>query len=817
MKFTFKVMLMGTWFALNFTFASLAKAEEIPALTEPFDFKLLNQGWSFSAEDSKTPPSLDKFEPVSIPHTWNAVDTLKEGGYRRAGSWYRYSIEALPRIAEGERLYLRFKGIAQVATVFAGQTLIKHHRGSYDSFTVDLTDFMNEKDLFIYASNSVDQHALPLSADFTFSGGMYRNVVMFTTKSASVSRLAGGSGLRIIPGETDANNAKHTLRVDLSNASGRREIELKATVTAPDGTAVATTNEKTTLRAGQSSHSFPLTDIKSPKLWSPDQPRLYSLKLELMEGGKVIDSVTQRFGVRFFWFDGYNGFFLNGSPLKLNGVNRHQDKEGKGIALSEKDHYDDIKSIKDLGVNFLRLAHYQQDDYVLNLCDELGILVWEEIPYVNAFGEHPDFVIDLHNAMRAMVVQHYNHPSIILWGLGNEVLLRETKLDSLPIYNALTSLNQAVHDLDPSRFSTMAFHGSSTYRDLKLTTIPDVVGYNIYTGWYSGGLTVENVVSSFERFKAESQGKPMIISEYGADADPRINKPDPVRYDYSIQYQNSLIKTYLEAIKQCNWLTGHTWWCYNDFASYERGYAKSFINQKGLVSSSRAYKKDAYYIMQSAFPGDPMLRILGHDWKERYGPTKQAIEVTSNTMEVELVHNGKSLGAKKAPFIWDVMLTPGDNELSAKSIDHPSVTDSCKFNFVPGPLFSITSPDGDAALLIDADRETMISHKESLRFEMTLRKEDYVKKLKLGLSRTKETEFDYVLSAMSSKGEETVLQGKTQKDRYGSVDIFIKRSCSKINVTLMDKNSGQAISLFEVDMMTGSEQGTSAYETVGKD
>ena len=796
----------------------MAATPAAPIFTEPFDFKLVNEGWSFCAEDSTKVPELSKFQAISIPHTWNAADSLTKGGYRRAGSWYRYGLENLPhKHSEGERLYLRFKGVGQVAKVYAGPHLLETHRGSYNAFTVDLTNFLEEKSLFVYVSNSAAESALPLSADFTFFGGIYRNVILYKTKSVSVSRLAGGSGLRIIPGKIDKKVATHQLRVDLSNASKPREVDLKITLRGPDKKIVATKEEAIPLKSGQASHVLSLPDIQNPELWSPDQPNLYSLELQLVADGKILDLVNERFGVRFFHFDADRGFFLNGEHLKLNGINRHQDKEGKGIALSEGDHLDDIKAIKELGMNFLRLAHYQQDDHVLDLCDEMGLLVWEEIPYVNFFGEHPDFVIDLHNALRAMIVQHYNHPSIILWGIGNEVLLRETKMDSLPIYNVLESLNQTVHDLDPGRSSVMACHGSSKYSELGISRIPDVLGYNLYTGWYMDGLTTSEVVGTFERFRKENPGKPMIISEYGADSDVRIHKPTPVRYDFSIQYQNLFLQTYLKAIASCDWLSGHNWWCYNDFASYERGDSIPFVNQKGLVSNSRAHRKDAFYIMKAAFSKEPVLRILAHDWDERHGPTVQAVEVATNAEEVELFHNAKSLGTQKAPFVWKVSFVEGANHLSAKSIHQSEAKDECRFNFTPGPLYRIASPHGDGSLLSDADRETVLSTKDSIQFEMALRKEEFVKNLRLGLLGAPEREFDYNISIKDVQGKESVISGRTKKHRHGSVDVFIERPCSVIQVTLFDKESGKEISLYEVDMLTSFAQGDSIYEKVGSD
>jgi beta-galactosidase len=429
--------------------------------------------------------------------------------------------------------------------------------------------------------------------------------------------------------------------------------------------------------------------ISRPHLWSPDDPYLYRVTTEVFDGEKLLDRTTNPLGFRWYHFDPQRGFFLNGKKLQLKGTNRHQDYQGLGSALTNDLHRRDMEIIKEMGANFVRLAHYPQDPAVLEAADRLGILIWEEIPVVNYITPDPEFEANAHDMLRDMVRQHYNHPAVILWGIMNEVFLWSPEGARIGRQNDTTYMRQVrdfaagedrlVHAEDPTRRTTMAIHGSADYDLSGVAEVTDVVGVNEYSGWYSG--VFEGFGRGLDKRHAAYPDQPIFVSEYGAENDERVNSLEPERFDFSNSWLRMFHESYIRQIDARPWLAGTAVWNQFDFSQPETGGTLPYLNQKGLLTWDRR-PKDVYYLYQANWSAEPMVHVASHQWTERAGtgpasaagqgpvPLSQPVDVYSNLGSVELFVNGRSLGAKTPDDVhkasWDVPFTPGDNLVEAR-------------------------------------------------------------------------------------------------------------------------------------------------------
>jgi beta-galactosidase len=326
------------------------------------------------------------------------------------------------------------------------------------------------------------------------------------------------------------------------------------------------------------------------------------LTVRLLLDGHEVDHATVRHGFRWFQFTADRGFFLNGRPYHLRGLNRHQDVQGWGNALSPRQHYHDLRLMKELGANWLRLAHYPQDDYVLQLCDQLGLLVWEEVPYVRVTTMAPAFEANVRQTMQEMIAQHFNHPAILVWGMGNEIYFQKGEDGRAREFGLVERLNQLVHAEDPVRRSGIVSGDANAYSDLKIMTLPDVIGYNLYQGWYGG--TVDRLTPRLEDLHRRDPDKPMVVTEFGAGCDPAVHSEHPKPFDMSQEYQVFFLKSYLDQLDALPWLCGYNWWNFADF-----GWAKSsnppLLNNKGLVTFDRR-KKESFDYLKSRWTGAPV-------------------------------------------------------------------------------------------------------------------------------------------------------------------------------------------------------------------
>lgn len=645
-------------------------AQPITAQNSRISYQI-NENWSFSFDESK-----DKIQKVSLPHTWNNKDAFDdEVGYRRGISWYRRELK-LDSNLKNKRLFLYFEGVNQTAEVFLNDKLLGKHIGGYTAFVFDVTeyiDFNKPNQLLVKVDNTLLKDIPPLDADFNMYGGIYRNVWLIATdeihfKVTDFASLA----VRIETPQVSEGSANVKISGIVVNSSAKpKQLEVVSTIFDKQNRKVSAVNSTITVNPkGETNFEQTSNPIYKPKLWSPDNPNLYTVKSVVKDGAKVLDEITQPLGFRWFKFDAEQGFFLNGKPLKLHGTNKHQDYIGLGNAVPENLQVRDLEIIKENGFNFLRLAHYPQSKAVLDAADRLGIMIWEEIPVVNLITISEAFNQNAKTMLMEMILQHRNHPSIIIWGYMNEVFLRspKTEADVRETVKLAKELEKICETEDSSRVTAIAFDGGNTerYYTSGLAEVTDVVGWNLYQGWYSG------VFQDFGKFlDAQHQrlpNRPLIVSEYGANGDRRVHSLAPKRFDSSIEWQRMYHESYLPEINARPFIAGSAIWNQFDFGAEYRGETIPHINQKGMFTYYRQPKDISFYY-KANFSKNPVLHIAAHDWLKRGGNSQQTIEVYSNLKKIELFQNGVSLGIKEIDknrkATWNVELKDGVNKFRA--------------------------------------------------------------------------------------------------------------------------------------------------------
>lgn len=681
-----------------------------PAQTSPRIRYTINDNWHFLNKDvaggERRVVSDGDWEKVSLPHTWNALDAFDdEPGYRRGPGWYRRELRLSPDL-KGKRIFLYFEGANQTAEVFCNEKRLGKHIGGFSAFVFDVTDVVEfDKPVLVAVrvDNTLEKDIPPLDADFTMYGGIYRDVWLIAADEVHF-KIANQKGCVPIvpPGNSGTSGTGGTLLSECSHASTGVKIEtpvvsaesgsvkISGTVTNAGDNAkivaitssildsenrtIAVTDSKLTV-APRSEADFLHAPVRinKPRLWSPDDPYLYRVQTVIRENGKTLDENSNPLGFRWFKFDAEQGFFLNGKPMKLRGTNRHQDYAGLGNAVPDALHVRDLEIIKDNGFNFLRLAHYPQDPSVLETADRLGLLIWEEIPIVNLITISETFNENSKTMLTDMIRQHRNHPSIIIWGYMNEVFLRSPKTDA-----DLTETAKLAKELekickieDPGRATAIAFDSGAreNYYKSGLAEVTDVVGWNLYFGWYN------DTFPDFGKFIDEQHrrlpNRPFIISEYGANADQRLHSLTAKRFDSTIEWQRMFHEAYLPQINARRFLAGSAIWSQFDFGSEFRGETIPHINQKGMFTYHRK-PKDISYFYKASFSKERVLHIATRDWQHRSGPLNQPIDVYTNFPSVELFQNGASLGIRSAvnrKASWNVNLSEGKNTFAARAAE----------------------------------------------------------------------------------------------------------------------------------------------------
>jgi beta-galactosidase len=642
----------------------------------------LDADWRFVRSDAPgaEAPDFDdkKWARVTVPHTWNAQDGQDGGGdYYRGVGWYRRRV-AIPKAEGGRELYVEFDGANLEATLFVNGHEVGHHAGGFGRFRFDVTSVAKPGAanlLAVKVSNAANPNVAPRSADFTFFGGIYRDVRLVSVDPVHLDLDSfGSSGVLAFQDAVTKESAKLRVRASVSNADpAARDADVAVSVRVPAGKGAGKDAGKIVGRAsahlavpGKGTHEATLEiQLASPHLWDGVRdPYLYALDVEVSSGGHVVDAVTEPLGLRAFGFDADAGFSLNGAPLNLHGVNRHQDRQDRGWALTPRDQDEDMALLRELGANAVRLAHYPHSQYFLDLCDRYGLVVWAEIPVVNSAGTGP-FVDNAKQQLAELIRQSGNHPSVVTWSVANE--LQHDKSDAGAVEPLITALNDHAHAEDPSRPTSLAtFYGAED----PSAGITDLVGFNRYDGWYVN--TIEKFAPGLDVMRARRPQLRMALSEYGAGASPAIHAAEPKKMDHSEEYQLLFHEAYWRALAARPWVWGSFVWNMFDFASDGRKEGEHpGRNDKGLVTYDRKTKKDAFYWFKANWSAEPFVHVTGARFSPRpVGPVD--LKVYSNAEAVRLRVGGALLAektGKERAFVWSgVPLKKGPNVVEATAV-----------------------------------------------------------------------------------------------------------------------------------------------------
>lgn len=678
-----KSIIASCLFILGFIFSLKAAVDQ----TDPGrQYISLNSDWQFyftyNFEKSV------KKEKVHLPHTWNAQETLQGvADYKRTSAIYENVLDVKPEW-KNKRLFLYFDGVNSVATVLLNNKFVGEHIGGYTGFSFEITDYVKQGNntITVQVSNAYRLDVLPLHGDFNVYGGIHRPASLIVTEQDCISPLDyGSSGIYVKQQQVSAQSAQIEVssKLSLKNGTG---LSLKTTIYDQRKKEVSSlVNGINDAKINEVNQSF---TINKPHLWNgKSDPYLYSVEVSLLKDNKVIDQIIQPLGLRYFHVDPDKGFFLNGKYLDLYGVGRHQDVSGKGSALTDDDHDNDMNLIKELGATAARLTHYPHSKHFYDLSDHNGIVLWSEIPFVGPGGytgtgymKEPILENNIKRTLIELIRQNYNHPSICFWGLFNELKLNYD--DPQPF---VKELNALVKKEDPSRLTTLASNlGADSFTDLS-----DVMGWNQYFGWYGGDF--DQVGKWADDVHRKIPNKGISVSEYGAGASPFkhtevLEKPSPTGRFHPEEWQTAFHEKHWEELKKRPFIWGKFIWVLADFGSSIRTEGdNNAINDKGLVTYDRAIKKDAFYFYKANWNPEPTLYITERRNTERSMPTT-SVKVFTNLQNVKLWVNGKAIASKSHndmnTIVWEnVALQPGENTILVKArVKGKWLEDTCVWN-----------------------------------------------------------------------------------------------------------------------------------------
>ena len=709
-----KLMITPPWKTIS-TWIWLGFFAAVPAFAQRESVELAD-GWKFTKKDAGSGASTEDWEKVSIPHCWNIADAQdgpapdsspklgqRRGNYYRGACWYERSLD-IPEGWKNKRVFLQFEAAATVAKPWINGEPLGEHRGAFTGFCFDVTPhlkFGQANDLRVQVDNSPFKDIAPLIGDFNVHGGIYRAVRLIATDPLFISPLDHASpGVYLSLKTVTPESASLEVKTLVANSlAAEAEVHLRIEIRDAAGNPVATSENDGRIAPGITLPVTRTVSIPHPHRWQGlKDPYLYSVVVKLLRGGKTVDEVTQPLGIRTVAISNERGFLLNGEPYPVYGVNRHQERQNEGWALSAADDEQDLKLIREMGATAIRLAHYPQSIRFHELCDRMGMLLWEETPLVNVVPRQndptspgavistPEFDANLEQQMREMISQRINHPSVMAWGILNE-LSRSDSQAALPLVKRLNAL---AHELDAQRPTVSA----SNKTGLPTNKVVDWMAYNVYPGWYREfGEDMNRLLN--ERY-AEQGNRRIGISEYGAGGNPAHHEEGAVKQpvndgNWHTEEWQSLVHERDWAAMQANpKLWGTFLWCMFDFASdwrIEGG--QPGINDKGMVTHDRQLKKDSFFFYKANWNPEPMVYITSRRLVDRQQPVTE-IKIYSNADAVELKVNGKSFGAVKPDAIkacrWpEVTLSTGENriEATAKFSAHPDITDTCRWNLLP--------------------------------------------------------------------------------------------------------------------------------------
>lgn len=598
------------------------------------------KGWEFTGPDGTT-------TTVDLPHTWNARDGQDGGNdYWRGTCIYRTHFAAPQFNTASHQVWIQFDGVNASAHVVLNGSPVCNHDGGYSTFRANITELLrDENELTVEVDNSKNNRVYPQKADFTFYGGIYRDVsLMVVSKNHFTLDYFGGPGIRITP---TVQGADASVQVTTWH-DGEGEVSIELLDAA--GNTVATGKGP----------DITLT-IFNAHLWNGvKDPYLYSCKARLVVNGTVEDETTTRFGVRSFKVDPKKGFFLNGKSYPLHGVSRHQDRKGLGNAITREMHDEDMALIKEIGANTIRLAHYQHDQYFYDLCDEVGMVVWAEIPYIS---EHmPNGRENTISQMKELIIQNYNHPCIVCWGVSNEITI-STK-DKKDMLDNHRQLNDLCHEMDKTRLTTLACYAMCGPFN-RSAHITDMVSWNLYLGWYVPGFILNDLWMGF--FHLCFPNRPFGYSEYGAEGMPNLHSTHPHRGDHTEEYQAKYHEYMLRCFKRHPWMWATHVWNMFDFAADARDQGgEPGMNHKGLVTFDRKTKKDSFYLYKAWWSDEAFVHICSKRFVERTGSTA-TVKVYSSQSTVALYVNGNKVGEQTGEHVFTFKV-PLNGELHIQAV-----------------------------------------------------------------------------------------------------------------------------------------------------
>lgn len=725
-----------------------AAPPEVPGATaNPREIIALGDGWRFKLGqgDAAQAPDFDDggWESVSVPHSWNRIGEYRttrsaEASNTQGVGWYRLSYTA-PQLPKGKRVYLDFGAVGAIADVWVNGTHVGQHRGAFSRFRFDVTQYWKPgaaNVIAVKADNSkpeVDsstEEVIPLHGDFFVHGGIYRGVSLITADEAGIDLLDhGGPGVYAraenIRPSGQAHAADIAVETRLRNQGAKaRQLSTVTTITDAAGNVRGTANSKPAiLNAGTALSQTASIKLDGAHLWDGRaDPYLYSVTVEVRDGSRTIDRVTQPLGIRSFRFDADTGFFLNGKHVKLHGVSRHQDRFAQGWALTRQDHAEDMAMIAEMGANTVRQAHYQHADEWSDEADKAGMVVWAEVPYVTTPSLRggqgsPALWANAEQQLRELIRQNYNHPAIMMWSIGNEVDSAKgfgVKGDPPKPLALLQHLEKVAKAEDPTRPTTFADCcedlGMMQTAGENLAGTADLIGYNRYFGWYMPQplKAREQLGAQMDKFHAKHPTLPISISEYGAGGAVSqhsdniaagflnfMGRPQPEEFLSFVHEQN------WPAIRERDYIFASWVWNMFDFTSDLREEGDSIdLNTKGLVTFDRKVKKDAFYYYKAQWNPEPMIALTGKRYVDRAYPAME-VKAYSNAERATLIVNGATIGEAPCPdriCIWrDVALRPGANEAAVTaSINGTQVTDKAVWNGID-PAKGIRIDTGDLA------------------------------------------------------------------------------------------------------------------------
>ena len=596
--------------------------------------------WQFTSLDGQT-------VPVSIPHTWNNIDGQDGGNdYKRGACRYETAFPMPAFDPETQEVWIEFDGVNSSAKVDVNGTTVAAHDGGYSTFRAEITSLLAEENtLVVTADNSVNDKVYPQKADFTFYGGIYRGVrLLVVNKAHFVLDYLGSTGIRVTA-TPEGKGAK---------------VRVQSRVTA--GEVVITLKDHKDRVVGTANGADVTIEMKKAHRWhGVEDPYLYTCHAEVVMDGVVTDALDIPFGVRSFRVDPKIGFVLNDKPYPLHGVSRHQDRKGLGNAITKAHHDEDMKLIAEMGCNTVRLAHYQHDQYFYDLCDKYGMVVWAEIPYIS---EHmPNGRENTIFQMKELVEQNYNHACIVCWGVSNEITIStKDKKDMLDNHHVLNNL---LHEIDPSRFTTLACYAMCGPFN-PVAHITDVVSWNLYLGWYVPGMLLNDLWISF--FHLCYPKMPLGYSEYGAEGMPNLHSSHPRRNDHTEEYQAKYHEFMVKCFKRHPYMWSTHVWNMFDFAADARDQGgEPGMNHKGLITFDRKVKKDSFYLYKANWSKEQFVHICSKRYAERTDKVTK-IKVYSTEKEITLIVNGKTFETKKSKDHVFTFKVPMEDVLKVEAV-----------------------------------------------------------------------------------------------------------------------------------------------------